>query len=188
MSLVNVSFTLENAEKIRKALQAYPSEARKAVAAAVNRSVNHARTEISKAVRKNYRIKAGVVKGALTSKRANASRGLINGVITATGAQLPLIDFYVSHASNGPLTVRVKKSGGGPVPGLFWGGLSGLTIRRDRSGNITRRLPVKNPGGPSVPQMVENEQVWAAIEASTSEYLNQRVAHELAYRLSKMGG
>lgn len=186
MSLVNVNFTLKNADLLRGALLACPQEARKAAAAAASRVVTHVKSRISVEVRKNYVVKAGVVKKSLFTKRPSISANLIGGVVGATGSQLPLTMFVVSHSTRKPLNVRVKKTGGGVVPGLFWGGRSGLAIRRDAMGNITSRLPIKNPGGPSVPQMIENEEVWEAIDESASAMLNDRLIHELQYRLGKV--
>lgn len=186
MSLVNINFTVKNAELLKGALLACPQEARKAAAAAASRVVTHVKSRISVEVRKNYVVKASVVKKSLFTKRPSISANLIGGVVGATGSQLPLTMFMVSHSARRPLNVRVKKSGGGPVPGLFWGGRSGLAIRRDPMGNITSRLPIKNPGGPSVPQMIENEDVWEAIDESASAMLNDRLVHELQYRLGKV--
>ncbi|MGP2526424.1 hypothetical protein ACTUHY_00385 [Acidaminococcus sp. LBK-2] len=186
MSIVNVNFTLKNAELLKGALLACPQEARKAAAAAASRVVTHVKSRISVEVRKNYAVKASVVKKSLFTKRPSISANLIGGVVGATGSQLPLTMFMISHSARRPLNVRVKKSGGGPVPGLFWGGRSGLAIRRDPMGNTTSRLPIKNPGGPSVPQMIENEEVWAAIDESASAMLNDRLIHELQYRLGKV--
>lgn len=186
MSIVNVNFTLKNAELLKGALLACPQEARKAAAVAASRVVTHVKSRISVEVRKNYVVKASTVKSSLFTKRPSVTASLISGIVGATGSQLPLTMFAVSHTTRRPLNVRVKKSGGGPVPGLFWGGRSGLAIRRDPLGNITPRLPIKNPGGPSVPQMIENEEVWSAIDESASAMLNERLIHELQYRLGKV--
>ena len=185
MSLVNINFTVKNADLLRGALIACPQEARKAAAAAASRVVTHVKSRISVEVRKNYVVKASTVKSSLFTKRPSISANLIGGVVGATGSQLPLTMFMVSHSTRKPLNVRVKKTGG-VVPGLFWGGRSGLAIRRDAMGNITSRLPIKNPGGPSVPQMIENEEVWEAIDESASAMLNERLIHELQYRLGKV--
>ena len=188
MSLVNVNFTLKNAELLKGALLACPQEARKAAAAAASRVVTHVRKRISVEVRKNYVVKAGVIKKSLFVKRPRLSANLIGGVVGATGSQLPLAVFSVGHSTRSPLKVqvKVKNTGGSVVPGLFWGGRSGLAIRRDAMGNITSRLPIKNPGGPSVPQMIENEEVWEAIDESASAMLNDRLIYELQYRLGKV--
>ena len=37
-----------------------------------------------------------------------------------------------------------------------------------------------------MPQMVENEEVWNAIDESASAMLNDRLIHELQYRLGKV--
>jgi len=187
LSLVNVNFTLKNAELLKGALLACPQEARKAAAAAASRVVTHVGKQISVEVRKNYVVKAGVIKKSLFIKRPSLSANLIGGVVGATGSQLPLAVFSVGHSTRSPLKVKVKvKKTGVVVPGLFWGGRSGLAIRRDAMGNITSRLPIKNPGGPSVPQMIENETVWEAIDKSASAMLNDRLIDELQYRLGKV--
>ena len=79
--------------------------------------------------------------------------------------------------------MQVKKSGGAKaVPGLFYsptttGKYRGALHRRQPS-----RYPLRVPYGPSVPQMVEKPEVFAAVEQDAEQYLANRFSHEVEYR------
>lgn len=163
-----------------------PDEFARGSSAAINRTLTHMRAEISKAVRSRYTAKAKDIKGTFKLKKATPAR--LTGEVWSQGRPLPLAKFKISSRSKSrPLKVAVLKSGGAkPVKGLFInpsssGKYSGFLYRYRKT-----RYPLRIPYGPSVPQMVGNEQVLPRIVEGSQTYLKARFLHEIEYRLSRL--
>lgn len=148
--------------------------------AAINRTLTRARKILSVDARVRYVAKAGPIKASLELKRAD--EGNLSGSVISTGRQLSLSAFQTTAYKRGPVGVRIMRHGKSVrVPGMIkkeWpSGYSGVMRRTTK-----RRYPLKTPGGPSVPQMVGNEEVLDKAVPEISEYLNERFLHEIKYR------
>jgi len=147
----------------------------KAQASAINRSLTTARAEIVRAVRKEYVIKAEDVRN--TIKVSNASAANPIGRVKSMGGPIPLVKFDTSKGN--PVLARVKKTGAKkPIKHAFKqtmkNGYQGIFLRAGKD-----RYPLKQLYGPSIPQMVGNENVMKSVEEKAIEILDKRLNHEI---------
>ncbi|MDL2280327.1 phage tail protein [Selenomonadales bacterium OttesenSCG-928-I06] len=170
--------SLKRAEALFKS---FPNALPKAISRAMNRAVQSARTAGVKQVRSEYIVKAKDVNG--TIKVTKASPSSLVSKITSRGRSKPLIEFKVSpnKAPSGkpkrPVTVKVKKSGGGIIEGAFLArGKKGVSVFRRISKSA---YPIKQLQGPSVPQMLGNKKVIKVMEKRGAEQLQTRFEHEV---------
>ena len=162
------------------------SEVNKAAASAINRTVTTVRKETSKLIKKSYTIGSSDIKTAINTQKATSTT--LKGVVNATGRPISLTKFKVQARKTGPVRVQVRKSAGlRPVKGLFLGrsraSYAGLMQRI-----TSKSYPLRVPYGPSVAQMLGSEDVIKSLTPIAEETLNARFAHEVAYRVSKLGG
>lgn len=168
-------------EKIFQYLKDAPNKVQKAAYFSVKRTVTRVKTKLSACTRETYTAKAGAIKSALAISSPTYTN--LTAAVEATGRTLPMSAFKLSRNKKGPIKVQVKKSGGAKaVPGLFYsptttGKYRGALHRRQPS-----RYPLRVPYGPSVPQMVEKPEVFAAVEQDAEQYLANRFSHEVEYR------
>lgn len=193
MPLLNVSFSLKNAEVLKDALLAFPQEAHKAAYWAIRETTTHVKSRVSVHVRKRYRVPAATIKKTLDDKTPRFHTAEVVGMVEATSRPLLLTQFEeksvkapdMRRESFGPFKVKLLRNGSyKPVIGLFINAQNSPNLRlRPKSS----RYPTKPPAGPSIPQMIENEEVWSGIEASAEKKLNARLAHQLNFVLNRIG-
>lgn len=181
--MIDVALDERNARLAASLMRSAPSLVQKAAVNAVNRTIITTRKEISKSARGRYVVKAAEVKRALSIDRAKGQSP--RGAIIAKGAPLSLSAFRLRERKRGSMRVQVlRESGLRPVKGLFVKqfprGYSGPMLRAQRA-----RYPLASPYGPSVPKMVENQEVLEHVVPIAEETLNQRFLHEISWRLSK---
>lgn len=180
--MIQLRMSVEQQGLVAKYLEEAPKKVQRAAYFAVKRTVTRVRKNLAKQARTEYTVKSGNVKKALSVSSPSYSN--IRTAITATGRQLPLSAFMVRKLSRGPMKVQIKRSGGlKPVKGLFQMFKNGA---EEDSFPMHRRqparLPLHTPGGPSVPQMVENHAVIDEVEKDGEQFLAARFEHELAWR------
>ncbi|WP_094607736.1 hypothetical protein SPSIL_009020 [Sporomusa silvacetica DSM 10669] len=172
-----------NAEQIKKSetlLGGIKDALPRAQSNAINRSLTSARAEAVRSVTKDYIIAAGEVRKTMVIKNANPSNPL--GAIRSSGSPIALSKFDINPKRPGKrvaVTVRVKRSGGRkPIKKAFVAGVgSGHTGVFVRAGKA--RYPLKQLYGPSIPQMVGNENVMKSVEEKATETLDKRLEHEI---------
>jgi len=170
-----IEFNASQIERVERLLGGIPGALPKAQASAINRSLTTARAEIVRAVRKEYVIKAEDVRGTIKVTNATASAPI--GRIKSMGGPIPLIKFDVSK--DNPVRARVKKTGAKkPIKHAFLqtmkNGYKGVFIRAGKE-----RYPLKQLYGPSIPQMVGNENVMKSVEEKAIDTLDKRINHEI---------
>ena len=145
---------------------------------AINRAATAGRTRASIRIREKYVIKAGDIKKSIKMRKASVNR--LAAEIRASGPLTPLMKFDVTPTFPDHMIVRarVKKGGKKAVDNGF--------VARTGNGHVnvfTRvgasRLPIKGRYGPSVAQMMGNDEVIYDIFDRTQEILNDRLEHEL---------
>lgn len=182
--MISVSFDEKLIARAQQMLTLAPKEADRAATAAINRTLTHVPKKMAKSARERYIVKAGSVKKSIKKKRANA--GHLAGEIISAGKTLPLTAFKISGGKRGPMRVKVLRAGSPkPVRGLFLNrfpkGYVGYMQRRQPA-----RFPLKTPAGPSIPQMIGEGNVFQEWSEDAEEFLNQRFAHEIDFRFSKL--
>ncbi|MEC1744123.1 phage tail protein [Schinkia azotoformans] len=179
-------------EKAEEDLKYIPKAVPKAVSAALNRTAEMAKTEITRKVRDQYYIRAKDVNETLKIRKASVSN--LQSIVRSTGRRRELIMFRVSpntpRHKNPPsiLRVAVKKDGYKGIDGAFVarGASSGelhALRRTDKS-----RYPIHIKYGPSVPQMIDDEEVVEYINQYANEKFEERIEHEVDRILRGIGG
>ncbi|GAV24804.1 hypothetical protein ciss_07370 [Carboxydothermus islandicus] len=182
-----------SAEQMKRAellLKGIPKGVEKAVAAALNRAAEGARTVAIKKVRERYYIKAKDVRDTIEIKKATISNPV--ALIRASGSPIALSKFRITPSAppakrrKKPIIARVVRGEGGPIKGAF--------VARMQSGHIgvfrrigKERLPITELYGPSVPQMLGHETVTEYVEQIARERLESRLEHEINRILRGVG-
>jgi hypothetical protein len=187
---------LINAEQFRNAqlmLASVPNGVNKAIAAALNRATKGAKTEAVKAAKDKYYIRATDVRETITITKS-ATENERRVVLKARGTRRPLIQFKVSPNSirtdNPPAILKVAVKRGS--------GLKGLPQAFVQKGRSTGRLHVlqrQSPSrypifikyGPSVPEMLETDNVRNHIENEARRRLDDSLNHEINRLLRGIG-
>ncbi len=172
-----------NANQIERAellLRNIRGGAGKAMARAINRSVQSARASMVRSAREEYTAKARAIRNTISIKKASNSNP--EAVIKSEGSPLPLREFSVSpRTENGkrrsPIRVSVKKGQKSSFERAF-------VVRTGGSVNVfsrigSNRLPIEKLYGPSVPQMIGNENVITRVSDDATKMMEKRLDHEI---------
>ncbi|MBP1924596.1 hypothetical protein J2Z76_000449 [Sedimentibacter acidaminivorans] len=159
-----------------------------AISNALNRAATNVNSNIKKEVRKEYNIKSQDIGETLA--KTKATKGSLRAEVKSSGRSVPLDRFKVSPMTVNPkrksqIKIGVKKDGLKTVMGAFVADVSGKKVFQRSSKS---RLPIKKLFGPSVPQMLENENVKEIIETEGHETFNKRLEHEIDRILEKGRG
>jgi len=156
--------------------------AKRATASAINRTMEQARTAMSREIRQEFNISAGKVNQSLRITKATLSGGLyrLQAVLespTQRGRSLNLINFAARQTSKG-VTVKVKKGGARKlIPGAFIAN-DGRTVFK-RVGKA--RLPIKALQTVDVAQMFNTKRINAKVVAFMQAKFPEVFAREAAY-------
>lgn len=172
--------------EVERELGAYYKQAPNALYRALNRAATNVNSNIKKEVRKKYNIKAGDVNDTLT--KTKASKNNLSATVRSSGELISLDKFKVSPKTvnpkrKSPIKVGVKKDGVKVLMGAFVADIHGAKVFK-REGK--ERLPIKKLFGPSVPQMIGNEEVKKEIENKGQETFDKRLEYEID-RIMKRG-
>ncbi len=161
-------------EKAQKLLMGIPQATEKASMRALNRAILAARTMSTKAIGKEYTVKAKDAKADMILKKAHISR--LYATLVAKGSPLDLMLFKVRATKGGDVYAQVKRGGGKELPHSFFvtTGNPGIYHR-----TTAERLPIQREYGPSVPQMIGSPAVIEAIDNHAQEVLESRLEHEI---------
>lgn len=180
MSAEYISAGPERLKKARNMLIGFEDEIPKVVSRAINRAIENARANVVREVRDHYNIKAKDIRTTLKISRSNSKN--LAAVISSRGAPLPTMAFKVRPGTvNGrrrtPLTVSVKKGQSENLDRAFIATLGGSKGVYERIGGP--RLPIRQLYGPSVPQMIGNEEIIKQIADQARKTLDDRLDHEI---------
>lgn len=176
-----IEFTAEQIDRAERLLGHIPGAAPKAMARAINRATESARTEAARKVRSMYYITQKDVKS--TIKVYPASPGDLSALVVSRGNLIALTKFRITPKKPQPkrksdIIVRVKRGSGGPVKKAFVAKMkSGHTGVFRRAGK--QRYPINQMYGPSIPEMIGNPTVTGWVEEKARERLDQRLEHEI---------
>lgn len=173
---------------VQKRLGTFSEKAPNAIANALNRAINTVAAHVSREVRKEYNIKAKDVKATL--RKVRASRANLSAMVSSRGEVVPLDRFKVSPKTVQPkrkktIKVAVKKTGLKPLLGAFVADIHGIKVFK----RVTKhRLPIQRMFGPSIPQMLGNEEIRNKINREGKEMFERRLDHEINRILGKGSG
>ncbi|MEK5069811.1 phage tail protein [Sporosarcina sp. FSL K6-1508] len=176
---VSVEVDERRLKEVQLRLGQFSKKAPNAIANALNRGADNINTNIKKEIRKEYHVKAGDVSATL--KKHRASRGSLSANVESKGPLIGLDKFKVSPKTVNPkrkslLSIAVKKDGMKKVKGAFNADINGTKVFMR---STKKRLPIRRLFGPSVPQMLGNEEIRDVVESQGREKFEERLEHEI---------
>jgi hypothetical protein len=193
MATGKITIDVSSLNKVGKELKGLEKQMPGAIASALNRALDHGVTQIAKIVPKVYSIKQSEVKAAI--KKNPASKGDISANIVIKGGRLTFVHFpFTPKLPNTKRKVKVKIKNGGKKevktnPSAFIAPTGAKSADKVQYNVFVRkgqkRLPITVLRTLSIPQMVENESVQPIISEAMTNKLNERIDHEIKYRLDK---
>ena len=183
-----VTVTEKQLEQAERLLSHVKGGASKAVARALNRSINTARSELVRGIREEYTVRAAPVRNSINIRSSTPQR--LEAEIKTLGEPLPLNYFKVKPSTPNPrrtskIRVSVRKGSAKPIGSAFVARLGGTNKVFERVGKA--RLPIRRLFGPSVPQMAENDKTIENVADSARVSMDKRLSHEIG-RLIEKGG
>lgn len=191
-------------EEVQARLGKFKNQAPLVLSRAINRAIQNVKKNMGKETSARYYVSSSDVKE--TVKVIKASKGSLKAAAISAGDGIALSKFKVSPntpvkyrgASRSPRVYKagVKKSGG--LKPLDGNPKSFIAIMKnssksegasDHTGVWTRKsgksLPIKQLYGPSIPQIVKNEDIMSKINKDASETLQKRIDAEIKNILRK---
>ncbi len=175
-----------NTDDVLRAVEALKQRAKPAIARAINRTADSARTAIVRVISKDIALKVSAVRDQVIVQKASADR--LTATFRASARRVPLIEFNArgpepSRGKGRGVSARLP-SGAGRYPRAFittvgQGNHRGVFMRKGEA----KRLPIVELRGPSIWQsFVKNQQV--AVDRAT-EQLAKNISHELSFAPSR---
>ena len=185
----SITVDVTSLNRIASSLSHFEREMPGAVASSLNRTVDFMNTRVGKLVSEEYVISAKDVKK--TIKKIKASRGDMKAGIKSTGGTLSFSHFKFTPKTPGKkakVKVKIKKREGykeiKTTPKAFIQVVRGSLNVWKREG--ATRNPIQILRSLSVPQMIQSANVGNIIQVEASRKLEERVQHEIQYRLNKL--
>lgn len=166
-------------QQVQDKLGKFHKQAPAAISRALNRAATTVNATVRKEVRKVYNIKAKDVSDTL--KKTKATRSDLRAAVISSGSPIGLDKFKVSPKTvnprrKSPIKIGVKKSNLKRVMGAFVADVNGIKVFKRKT---KKRLPIERLFGPSVPQMLENENVTDVVKKKGQDTFDQRLEHEI---------
>lgn len=199
----NITIDVSSLNRIASGLSNFQKEIPGAVASSLNRTLSFMNTRIGKLVTAEYSVKVKDVKD--TIKIEKASKGDMKAGLRSTGHTLSFAHFPYTPKSlrRGTVRVTIKKAKGKvSFPHGFVAPTGATSVDKvqfnvwERMGTFKIATKGKHAGklreqiAPirtlSVPQMIQNVNVSNSIQLAASNKLEERITHEIEYRLNKL--
>ena len=209
-----VSITIKTVgfDEVEKALGEFKNKAPSVLYNIIKRVATNVNKNISKYTRKRYVIKTQDIKKTLKIKKP--SKTDLSAVIQSNGAPLSLTKFKITSSGGlNPISMKgIPKEGDKNYPGR-----ARYKVRVLRASNLTKKehsfmqrmrnghlalfirkkyvkavfgkqaQKIKELHGPSVPQMISNDEVMNSINRDAQETYEKRIEHEIKRILNRYG-
>lgn len=162
---------------------------------AVNRTSSSTNADIVRQATSRYLIKQKTIRDSLKSKKATVSNPV--AFITSKGSPIPLVNFDATKRirkrfKNGkynPSIYKARVLRNGQLTGvnrMFFA--KGQLMQRPEGASRKENENVRNwlNLALSVPQMINNKNVYTKIQKNSSEMLKKRVNHEIEYEMRRL--
>jgi len=186
---MTVSIEVIGVDEVLSLLNNMPEIGKKVVSASINKTTTHTKSEVTKTVRLKSTVKAKAAKSSMSVPK-KASVNSLNSSIVIKGDKIPLIGYQTSKTKKGikarifktaPLTLRphsfyaIMKNG---HKGVFW---------RDKasSGRLVARLGITELKDKSVPELVDDPEIWNDIQNDADIFLQRQLSNNLDYFLNQ---
>lgn len=191
MISVDISLSEVQLKNVRDSLLHIPGAADKAIARAINKAAEKARTEGIKAICGEYAIKPSDVRKTIHIVRARP--GNLSAQIISTGGPIPLIKFHVTPRKPPAKGTKVKDREV-VIAGVKFGNAVSMphsfiaTMESGHTGVFSRkgtgRNSIEERYSPAVPQMLGNKAVLEIIEEQALKRLDKELRHQISYLFS----
>jgi hypothetical protein len=192
MISVDISLSEGQLKNVRDSLLHIPGAANKAIARAINKAAEKARTEGIKAICGEYAIKPSDVRKTIHIVRARP--GNLSAQIISTGGPIPLIKFHVTPREPPAKGTKVKDREV-VIAGVKFGNAVAMPysfIAMMKNGHVgvysrkkgAARNPIEQHYSPAVPQMLGNKAVQEIIEEQALKRLDKELRHQISYLFS----
>ncbi len=194
---INITVDTKELKRLIIGTKNFEKELAGAIASALNRTVDFVNTRLSRIVTGVYAIKGSDVKK--TIRKYKAKKGQLSARLESKGSTLSLTHFPhkpettvisrslgVKHPK-AQVKVKIKKGSMknvGVDPKAFLQKANGATNIFKRVGD--ERKPIVVLKTLSVPQMITNETVGVDIQKIAQDKMNERITHEVDFRLSRL--
>lgn len=173
---------LKQTKKLEAIFENTPKQVPIVVTRAINRAAVAARTQMAREARQLYNVKHGVVLRTIKVKKS--SYGNLEAEIRSRDTNIPLYSFGARKIGSS-VYVSVKRGSGKKLTGgPFIGTLKNPRGESGATNVFTRvsesRGPLKGFYGPSIPQMIGNEEAMSKVGDRASEILDKRLSHEIS--------
>lgn len=183
-------------EDVERRLGNLKSKAPLVLSRAINRAISNVKKNSAKETSSRYYITSGEVKKTL--RLVKASKSSLKAAVISSGSGIALSKFKVNPgtpvryrgASRSPKVYRagVKKSGG--VKPLAGDPKAFIAVMKSGHKGVFERtsdasLPIKQLYGPSVPQIMKNQDILDVINKDAAETLQKRLDVEINNVLRK---
>lgn len=187
---VKVNISGAQLKRAQDLLADIPGGATKAITRAINRSITAANVEATKQIQGQYTVinKKVITKAKTISKKA--TKNSLSAKIEAKGSPIPLGAFLTNpkkppkRRPKSNLFAQVKTDDGGQIRGAFITTVQTGHIGVHHAGVFVRSkgnasLPIRQLYGPSVPQMLGNEEIQDFLAKRATLVLDERLEHEI---------
>ena len=184
---MKISISTNFADVAKALTEMHKDVASQATARAVNRTMEQAKTAMSREIRSQFNMSAAYVRDRLRIKRAYAKAGQFTVSAELVGGDgkrrsANVIGFSARKASDG-VSVQISRGKRKTIKGAFIGN-KGRTVFR-RVGDS--RLPIEPKRTVDVPQMFTTRKVNAAVIRAIQSKLPAIFEREARYALSRFG-
>lgn len=176
---IKIRVDLQSLNQVENDLAHIKNGSSRAMSRAINHTLGVTRTEASKEIRKQVKLKAGYVREKLRIKKATVSS--LNGAIRTPTRGTLLTRYPHRQYKKGGIGVQIKPTGGKKrMPGAFFirfrNGIQGVAIRTQYGPGLGRSEGIKILYGPSTSQVFTD--VKDDLQAPSGNRLMQRLGYE----------
>lgn len=169
-----LDLTIKQIEKLERVLYETPNKIPIAVNRAVGRTIKHMKTEAARKIRQSYIVKHGDALKILKSHRPDKFSATLEG----RGYVVPIEKFKLTPKVQEPnnrrkIKATVKKGSGAVLSSAFTTS-NGVFERKGK-----KRYPIRRIFGPSIPSMMNSEEVSEHVYEKGREMLDKRLDHEI---------
>ena len=186
--MVSLTITGDQMKRLQKAMSQIKDGVPKALAGAINRTLNKGKTEVKRAIRQHYLIKAKDIPAKV--RGVNPTR-LYNGQLFIRDTMVDLNKFRVRpkgvqrRKNKKMLFVQVKTTGGKLMPHAFVAGMpSGYIGPFERRG--TERLPIDKLVAIASAIMASQKDVMSTVQKAMDETLDVAVGQQINRYMAKV--
>lgn len=179
--MIEIALGYEHIERANRALAGIPGAAVRAIGATINKAIEGARTDATRAAKDIYHVKSSDIRRAIMVKRASPSK--LEALMRAQGQRRSISEYKLTPRSPEKgipdVQAAVKREGGmKDIPKAFIakrGGSGYTAFIRDGVG----RYGIRRLTSPAIPQLLGNPDVVREVEEKSVERVHKALDHEI---------